>query len=466
MREITRMYGGADPLGKLSASNGIQAGHRALVSGKSKIALAHYEAAVQAHPHAPDLWHNLAAALTAANSDHVTSLTAAARAAALDPTNPNVIRNYGSMLHRVGHTAAARQVLRRALELSADYITWFDLALLEFAEGDFEASVISYARALDMVPEGPYRQIISFYSSYPKLALGRYHADGLELYDGRFIEVAKTAAWEIGKFWEGENLDGKHLLWHHDQGDGDTLHFCRWLPELARQGVRITAAVPRRLMRLMDGLGYGVQVVDIDGDLPQADYHSPGTSYMRHLEHSYPHWTGKYFLNSLGENLNIRFPKTQFKIGLNWSARQTDYGKQKSVPLELLIPLAEDPRVNLYSLQVANNDIDRLGAGPLVYNLAGLIRDWQDTADLMGEMDLVISVDSGPAHLAGALGLPTICLVPYRGCWRWGAKDATTTGWYPSMRLIRQGVPGNWDKPVAQLRRLVTEMIDNHEAAL
>lgn len=464
MREITRMYGGADPHGKPSASNGIQAGHRALVSGKSKVALAHYEAAIQAHPHAPDLWHNLAAALTAASSDHVTSLTAAARAAALDPTNPNVIRNYGSMLHRVGHTAAARQVLHRALELSPDYITEFDLALLEFAEGRFEESCITYGRALRQAPEGPYRDIISFYSAYPALALGDYK-HGLELYEGRFIEVAKTAAWEIGQFWQGEDLEGKHLLWHHDQGDGDTLHFCRWLPELAGRGTRITAAVPRRLMRLMKVMP-GVEVVDIDGDLPAADYHSPGTSYMRFLDHRYPHWTGKYFHHYLGPNLNIQFPKRQFKIGLNWSARQTDYGKQKSVPLELLIPLAEDPRVNLYSFQVANNDIDRLGAGPLVYNLAGLIRDWQDTADLMGEMDLVISVDSGPAHLAGALGLPTACLVPYRGCWRWGAKTAVETGWYPTMRLIRQRVPGNWDKPVAQLRRFVTEMIDNHEAAL
>lgn len=463
MREITRMYGGADPHGKTSASNGIQAGHRALVSGKSKIALAHYEAAIQAHPHAPDLWHNLAAALTAANSDHVCSLTAAARAAALDPANANVIRNYGSMLHRVGHTGAARQILDRALELSPDYITHFDIALLEFAEGRFEASTISYALALSLAPEGPYRDIISFYSSYPMLALGDYER-GLELYEGRFIEVVKTAVWDTCPAWQGEDLEGKHLLWHHDQGDGDTLNFCRWLPKLVALNTKITAAVPRRLMRLLNRAA--IDVVDIDGDLPAADYHSPGTSYMRFLGRHFPHWSGKYLFGHLGSNLNIEFPRKQFKIGLNWSARQTDYGKQKSIPLELLIPLAEDPRVNLYSFQVANNDIDRLGAGPLVYNLAGLIRDWQDTADLMSEMDLVISVDSGPAHLAGAMGLPTMCLVPYRGCWRWGAKDAETTGWYPSMRLIRQTVPGNWDKPVAQLRRLVTEMIDQHEAAL
>lgn len=456
MREITRMYGGADPHGKTSASNGIQAGHRALVAGKSKIALAHYEQAIQAHPHAPDLWHNLAAAFTAAGSDHSAALTAAARAAALDPQNANVLRNYGSMLHRVGECGAARLILNRALSLSPDYITWFDLALLEFAEGRFEESCFAYRRALDLAPDGPYRDIISFYSSYPMLALGHYEK-GLELYEGRFIEVQKTAAWDVCPEWKGEDLEGKHLLWHHDQGDGDTLHFCRWLTELVGRGAKVTAAVPRRLMRLLSRSG--IDVVDIDGDLPQADYHSPGTSYMRFLNHHYPHWPGQYLFGQLGQNLNITFPKKQFKIGLNWSARQTDYGKQKSIPLELLIPLAEDPRINLYSFQVANNDIDRLGVGPLVYNLAGLIRDWQDTADLMVEMDLVISVDSAPAHLAGALGLPTACLVPYRGCWRWGAKDATKTGWYPSMRLCRQSKPNSWAEPMAQVIKFTNELL-------
>jgi hypothetical protein len=151
---------------------------------------------------------------------------------------------------------------------------------------------------------------------------------------------------------------------------------------------------------------------------------------------------------------------------LVWAARPTDDARRRAVPLEQLLGLAEIPGVALYGLQVGEGakDIARLGADALITDLSRQIRDWRDTAGIMAQLDMMVSVDSAPLHLAGATGMPAIGLLPFRPCWRWGF-GAPDTGWYPTMRLLRQLQPGDWSGPLDQLRSLIAGEVDHRHAA-
>jgi hypothetical protein len=330
--------------------------------------------------------------------------------------------------------------------------------LAAFAEGEFELAQEYYRTAARLAPKDKHIQdIIDVHLSFPTLALGDYER-GLELYEGRWHDVnKKTHVWELGATpqWHGENLAGRHLMVHQDQGDGDTIQFCRFLSDMVPKAGRISLVVPPRLMRLMKQLP-GVEVLDQHGDLPIPDYHSPMASYMRFIGRKFPAWDGPYLDGNSDNHLPIEWPEGDLRIGLCWSARRTDDGHQRSIPLELLFPLVAIPRTSFCSLQLdGSGELDRSCAGVFFRNMSGQIRDWRDTADIIKDLDLVVSVDTAILHLAGAMGKECVALLPYRASWRWGAKTAETTPWYPTMTLFRQIRPHDWSEPVSCLKLFI-----------
>ena len=449
---------------------GLRAAHQRFTSGARGEAVPYYEAAVALHPNEPTLWQNLSVALSLKPEGRQASISCARRAHALAPDNPEVSRNLGSLLHHYGQYAEARKWLEKAYGLDpTKWLCSFDLGLLNNADGDYAKAIQFFESAIRLGPgDDRLRKALTMCIAHAKMALGDYKK-GLELYEHRWIEITKSQVWELGApEWQGEGLADKHLMVHHDQGDGDTIHFCRYLPYI--KAGKISLAVPARLVRLMRNLP-NVEVLDIADDLPVPDYHSAVCSYLRFLDRPLPSWMGQYLFGvHARERPLFRRPSDDgLRVGIVWSGRRTEEAAHRAIPLSDLLGLVEIPGVHLYSFQR-----DSKGSAELVnswgsifcQDLRMLMRDWQDTADLMAEMDLIVSVDTATLHLAGALNKPTVAMLPYRTCWRWGLKSAERTEWYPSMRLLRQHKAGDWTAPLWEMRDIVRETLVRKRAQL
>lgn len=255
--------------------------------------------------------------------------------------------------------------------------------------------------------------------------------------------------------WEGQ---AGQVLVHHEQGFGDSLMMSRFL-----QSGQILS-VPSPLLRLFQASGFNAQSMSLP--MPKADYIAPLMSlpYILGIDHIEP--PGQYL--RAPEAFYLPAPAgTKLKIGLVWTAKAQDqakgreealHGEQKSIPLELLLPLASTPGVACYGLQTgeAAKDISKLGAEALIMNLGQGIMDFADLASFMASMDLIVSVDTAPLHLAGALNKPAIGLLCYPGSWQWMEGDKTP--WYSSITLVRQPKPFDWKSAVDRVYTMIEQM--------
>lgn len=252
--------------------------------------------------------------------------------------------------------------------------------------------------------------------------------------------------------WHGEPASGKTILIHAEQGFGDTLQFCRYVQLVAARGLRVIFECHPPLVTLMESLAGGkVSVVAMGEPLPSFfDLQVPLMSlplifdttletipetvpYLTPSRERLPHW-------------QCQIPeKDSLKIGLCWAGKSyPDPGR--SCPVELLAPLAETRGVSWYSLQTGWKDALPF---PMI-DLTCHIRDFGDTAALISQLDLVITVDTAVAHLAGALGKPACLMLPYAPDWRW-MLEREDSPWYPTMRLFRQQKAGDWESVIQRI---------------
>jgi len=289
----------------------------------------------------------------------------------------------------------------------------------------------------------------------------------LDLLRGRFRE-----GWEgyrfrserrDGREWEGETARGQRVLLYPEQGLGDMLQFVRYAPMVRRRGALVLVEAPRKLERLLADSALADVIVPQGGtipfdrlaaimDLPRifgTDLDSiPGeTPYLGADPLLVREWRDR-----------LRLPAGRLKVGLAWQgnrANKTD--RSRSMGVEELRPLGKVPNTSFVSLQ---QGVPEGGAGwsePLPFvSLGRDLGDFADMAALMMNLDLVISVDTSVAHLAGALALPVWTMLPYAADWRW-MLDRTETPWYPSMRLFRQAKLRDWAAVVAEVREELEE---------
>jgi tetratricopeptide (TPR) repeat protein len=383
-------------------------------------AAARYDAAVALEPGAPALWLNRAETLCALGR-FAEALDSLERTLALDPRDAEARVRRGDVLGYLGRVEEARS--------------------------DYEAAL-----AID-----PQAWRAAFHLAFPLLRQGRYE-EGLAVYERRWAGALKDAVVELPRpKWLGETpAAGKTLLLHSEQGHGDTLMMLRYAPLLARQGATVILSVQPPLERLAAAVE-GVSAVIPQGEpLPPYDLHIPmmslplafgtrpatvpGQPYLRAPEAERAMWAER-----LG-------PRRRPRIGLAWSGNPTQKDDRwRSLPLERLAPLF-DLDADLYALQTEVREADRLvlRAAP-VHDLSGELRSYADTAAVMEAMDLVITVCTSAANLAGGLGRPTLVMLGAVADWRWGeAPDRSP--WYPSARLFRQPAMGAWDEVVARVK--------------
>ncbi len=418
-----------------------------------------------------------------------------AAAARLLPRESQGHANLGVALRRQGHAAAALAAYRRALALGADDAALHSnlgnalraLGRLDEAEAALRRAVAlapearSYAYNLALVLRDRRRHgealamLEALAAADPAdgeaawdLALTRLHLGdyrrGLEEYEARWRLVRNPVRPPPGPRWTGiEPLAGRTLLLIAEQGFGDAIQFARFVPQVAARGARVVLECLPDLAGLFAALPGVAQVVPQGAALGVAEgAQAPAYDLWASLL-SLGHllgctWEGlpaapvPYLMPPQPRPLRIgRRPDSRLAVGLVWAGKPTP--RDRSWPLEALLPLLEDPLVEAYSLQMGSRaaDLAALGAGHLVTDLSPVLTSFAHTAAAMADLDLIVTVDSAPAHLAGALGRPVWVLLRYVSDWRW-RDEGDTSPWYPTMRLFRQADPDDFAGPVAAVK--------------
>jgi tetratricopeptide (TPR) repeat protein len=283
---------------------------------------------------------------------------------------------------------------------------------------------------------------------------------------GHFRELPGTP-------WEGQPIEGKTLLVQLEQGLGDQVQFLRFCQPLKARGARVIFEVAAPLASLLRGSPF-IDALIIKGEA------RPAFDYSAHLM-SLPFLlgTGEDLLaevlppftvaGAVPDAIRVACDVPEARIGLVWGGEPRHHNdRNRSIGLSPLTPLLDVPGIRWFSLQKGAREAELQALAPAlrdrVTDLAPHLTDFTDTAHAVQQLDLVITVDTSVAHIAGSLGVPTWILLPFIPDWRWTASGETT-GWYPSVRLWRQPARGDWASVVQQVREtLVLGLADAQQA--
>lgn len=431
----------------------------------------HFEKAVLLDQSCADAFHGIAEIYQAEES-FKEAIHAYQQALRIDPKRINTLNMLGTSYQCLEMPDKAEIYYRRALELNPNHLTAINnLGAVLSAQERYDEAITVF-RALLAIDPG-YADA-HWNLSMALLALGEYEEGWLE-YEWRFKKARPVLERNYSKpRWDGSSFKGKTILLHCEQGFGDTIQFARYIPLVAELGgtVIVECQVPA-LKRLLSPLK-GVKNVVVEGSpLPDFDIYFPLLSLpllfcttMETIPDQVPYLAPEA---GLLQNWQQLMPRSEaFKVGLVWFGRQSLLlNRKRSCPLETFKPLANVPGVEFYSLQVGEG-VDQLDQNPdfTIIDLTAHITDFADTAAFITNLDLVITIDTAAAHLAGAIGARTWLLLPYGADWRW-LKNRDDSPWYPTMQLFRQPAPGDWSSVMSLVEdALKKRVIKGTESAI
>ena len=276
--------------------------------------------------------------------------------------------------------------------------------------------------------------------------------------------------------WEGESLAGRTVLVHAEQGFGDTLQFVRWLKPLRTLAARVVFVAPSALVTLLQGSDVADQVVAFTDALPPHDVQVPLTG----LPHRLSLHTDEAVMGSGAPYLRAapvmdaqlaawcaELPHDRLTVGLAWAGSATHVNdRHRSLSLGLLEPLLRRSDVTWVSLQTGERagDLEKLPRRITVHDPTALLTSFGRTAQLVRQLDAVLTVDSAVAHLAGAFGRRCWLLLPRIGRdWRWAAEQ-NGRRWYTGVEPIRQQTPGEWREELQAVDARMTGLAAANEA--
>ena len=344
------------------------------------------------------------------------------------PDDPQILLNTGGVLQSRNQIEDAEVCYLEALRLRPDYATaLWNLAQVRLLKGD-----------------------------YP---------EGFRLFEARFAKRDPVPRSELNvPYWHGEPLDGLTIIVTTEQAFGDAIQFSRYVPLLAVLGARVVIFNHLKpLQQLLKSLPGVFSVVSNPGHLPSAEYQIPMLS-LPHLIRT--------TINSIPAKIPYLYPSPDkvraweekvltvkgMRIGLAWAGRRVP-DPRRSATLRDFARLGEIQGISLISLQIGPG-AEEAQFPPeemTILDITREIEDFEDTAALIEQLDLVISVDTSVAHLAGAMGKRVWLLLPFSPDWRW-LLDRTDSPWYPTMQIFRQKAPGEWGDVI----RSVAELLLRH----
>ncbi len=343
----------------------------------------------------------------------------------IDPGNAKAHVDQGLALYGLGRDQAGFSAMQRGLEMDAD------LAMAVMTEG------------MELLRAGQF-------------------LEGWRKFDARLIAapgILPRREFAQPRWLGDENIAGRTILLHSEQGHGDAIQFARYAPMVAARGATVLVEGHRGLIPLYRGVTSITGAFVLNEALPHFDLHCPLLSlplafrtelatipapipYLVAAEDRLAIWRRR-----LGQ-------RDAMRIGIAWSGNPAYKADEaRSIPLEVLEPLLADQRFDFHILQTEIRDTDRLVLLrlPHIRDHTDFLADFAETAALIAGLDLVVTVDTSVAHLAGALGARTWLLLPAVPDWRWMAEQDDTP-WYPTMRLFRQHIPGDWVDVIARVR--------------
>lgn len=416
-----------------------------------------YSAALALAPEHPYAMHYLGvAAYQRGRADE--ALPMLQRAATLVPHEPEFHNNLGVVLAALDRDEAAAAAHRRALACKPDHAgAWNNLGLVLHAQNDLAGAIDAFGRALAHAP--------GFTQARWNLALALLHdgrfREGWEAYEARLsIPAFAPASVPATTRWDGREAAGRKLLLTAEQGLGDAIQFVRLAGAVAKRGARVIVQAPRPLIALFRGVEGVSDVLAADAPLPAHDAWLPLLSLPRVLEIAASNIPAQVPYLRADDRLqravaaDLARYAGSLKIGIAWAGnRNNTNDRRRSIPLSLLATSWFDLKgVSWISLQ-NGDDEDQGGHAPAAARLVRLPwrNDFDGLAALMNELDLVVSVDTSIAHLAGALARPVFILLPFSSDWRW-RTSRTDSDWYPTATLFRQPAPGDWQHVMAGVR--------------
>ncbi len=408
----------------------------------------------------------------------------------IEPANAVLYLYAGAALHNLGSFEEAVLSYRHALDLDPNMgETHNNLGNSLMALGRFDEAAESFMRAAGLLGSSPVPlaaratalQALGKISEAeadcrkaitrdPDFAAAHWNLALNLLLQGRYLEGWRTYEWRWQKpdftsplrhtgipLWDGSPLRGRTILLHAEQGFGDAIQFIRYAPLVAQQGGKVVVECHPQLVSLFQKISAIQAVVSFGMALPPFAVQVPFLSLPRIFGTTLQSVPSQCPYLSIPTEYSVKWAKLvparreTLRVGLVWAGKNYPDPLRSCPPAELA-PLVAVHTATFFSLQLGSGTTptDCIPGIPLL-DLTHHIHDFADTAALIGELDLVISIDTAVAHLAGALGKTVWLLLPFAPDWRW-LLERSDSPWYPSMQIFRQKQPGDWGEVLLRVQ--------------
>jgi hypothetical protein len=444
-----------------------------------KNALVQHDKAISLRPMSAKAWINKGMTYSELEQ-HQDALALYDKAIELNPHLAEAWTNKGNAVYALGRPQESITHHQRAIDLKPDYAqAWYNLAISYTALKRYPESISAYEQAIRHKPN---YEMAYWNKSLVELVIGDFH-NGWRNFEARaFIKNSplRTSYNAVPRLQSLSDLSGKKVLIWSEQGLGDAIQFCRYIPELAKLGAEVSFITPPALASLMESLDGSIRVIDNCNDISGFDLQAPlmslplifkteiatipsSRAYLRPNPIKEMAWKQK--LGSTGI----------LRVGLVWSGgfrpnqpEMHAVNERRNIPLKIISRLQHLNNIEFYSLQKGDpaeselkNNKSSIWPTNNLLNFVSELKDFSDTAALIANLDLVISVDTSTAHLSAALGKRTWILNRYDTCWRW-LEDRLDSPWYQSVTLYRQNTPGNWGQTIELVEKDLQVLAQQH----
>lgn len=437
--------------------------------GKFEEGIAAAKKAVEIVPREqPDLYNILA--MTYFRADQLDdALMAAKKAVRLDPGYYNAIVNVGRFYAKLESFHEASVWFERANEI--------DPTDMNVGQALFSSyhMLKQHDRALTIVEKTlqhhPDHPDLHFNRSTALLALGRY-IEGFKEYEWReehksFNKLLKNLNRTT---WDGSDPTGQSILICSEQGFGDIIQFARYISLVVATGAKVMVDVPWEVRPLIETIPGILRVVPMETELSEFNHHVLLLSLPRIFKTTLETIPAKVpYLHADALHIEKWKPVIDahargLKVGIVWGGNAVP-DHRRSTTLKAMLPLADVPNISWYSLQVGQHREQLKDAAPQmdILDLGKDFKDFADTAAVLSQLDLVITIDTSAAHLAGAMALNAWIMLPYSADWRW-MTEGDTTPWYPTLRLFRQEKADEWRPVIEEIRNELLKRMESRRS--